>query len=184
MYLVTARKISISSFVIQIGEIAGSILNVQLTSGSIKLKLLICIHHITYLVFCISLFDAILTFNTPSQMPLWKHCGKRRNAGQQHFSFSHNVFYSVKYRNLHLSNINFVVSPCFKFGSIKKFAVRYRLKQPLRILFLYTLLMIMNIIHSFYTSLRGVDGFFLVEIHMCVGIIFCIFWHIYEILMW
>ena len=36
------------------------------------------------------------------------------------FSYSHNVFYPIKDKNLHFSNFQFVVCKCFEFGSVKK----------------------------------------------------------------
>ena len=44
------------------------------------------------------------------------------------FSFSHNVFYSIKDRNHHLSYIYFVVCKCFQLGLIQNFVVRERIK--------------------------------------------------------
>ena len=37
------------------------------------------------------------------------------------FSFSHSVFYTIKERNHHFSNIKFVILKCFHFGLVQKF---------------------------------------------------------------
>ena len=39
------------------------------------------------------------------------------------FSFSNNVFYSIKERNHNLSNILVIVCKCFEFGLVKKIVV-------------------------------------------------------------
>ena len=49
--------------------------------------------------------------------------GKGEHAGYQYFSFSHNVFYSIKDINHHFSKIWIVVCKCFEFGLVKKFVV-------------------------------------------------------------
>ena len=49
-------------------------------------------------------------------------------AGTSNFSFSHNVFYSIKDRNYHFCYIYFVVCKCFQFGQVQNFVVWERVK--------------------------------------------------------
>ena len=50
-----------------------------------------------------------------------KHWEKEKMLVTSIFSFSHNVFYSVKERNSYFSNLYFVVCKCFQFGYIQTF---------------------------------------------------------------
>ena len=45
------------------------------------------------------------------------------------FSFSHSVFYSVRERNRHFSNVQFVVCKCFQYGHVQNFLVWQGLKD-------------------------------------------------------
>ena len=52
-----------------------------------------------------------------------KIVGKGENVGIGIFSFSQNVFYSIRDRNHHFSNIWYVVCRCFESGQVQKFVV-------------------------------------------------------------
>ena len=43
---------------------------------------------------------------------------KGQNAGNQHFSFSYNVFNHIKDKNRHFKYFYFVVCKCFEFGPV------------------------------------------------------------------
>ena len=48
--------------------------------------------------------------------------GKGQNADNKHFLLFPQVFYSIKARNHHFSNPEFVIGKCFHFGHIQNFA--------------------------------------------------------------
>ena len=49
--------------------------------------------------------------------------GKGEIACTSNFSFSHNVFYSIKDINYHFCYIQFVVCKCFQFGLVQNFVM-------------------------------------------------------------
>ena len=74
----------------------------------------------TLSVFC----QTILTLNDPEEedfrKTLWE---KEKMLVTSIFSFSHNVFYPIRYRNHCFSNLKFVVCKCFEFGPVRMFVV-------------------------------------------------------------
>ena len=66
----------------------------------------------------LTLYHTIPTFNDFETT-----VGKGENAGNQHFSFSHNIFHPFQREFLFLSCIYFVVCKCFQSGPVKKFVV-------------------------------------------------------------
>ena len=72
----------------------------------------------------VNLYHVTLTFKLPYRRRLWKTLWeKEKMLVTSIFSFSHIVFYSIKDRNPHFRNIQFVVCMCFQFGLIQDFVV-------------------------------------------------------------
>ena len=70
----------------------------------------------------LSLYHTMPTFTDPKEEGFGKHCGKKEKMlVTRIFSFPHCVFYSVKQRNFHYSNLYFVFYKCFQFGHIQVF---------------------------------------------------------------
>ena len=61
----------------------------------------------------------MIPFDVSEKEAFSKHCERKRKEKMlvtNIFSFSHNVFYSIKDRNYDLCYIHFVVCKCFQFG--------------------------------------------------------------------
>ena len=69
----------------------------------------------------LTLYHTIPTFNDPEKETFRKHCGKRRNAGNQHFLLFPQCFLPIKKEFLGFSYIYFVICNCFYFGPCKCF---------------------------------------------------------------
>ena len=68
---------------------------------------------------CLTLYHTIPTFNNPKEEGFGKHYGeKEKMLVTSIFSFSHNVFYTVKDRNYHCCNIKYVICKSFQFGPV------------------------------------------------------------------
>ena len=60
--------------------------------------------------------EPALAFTTLGKNTFEKIVGKGENAGNQHFSFSHNVFYPFQNKYQFLKPIYFVICKCSEFG--------------------------------------------------------------------
>ena len=66
-------------------------------------------------------------FDGSGKEAFWKHCGKKEKLlVQVIFSFSYNVFYSIKHRNYKFCYIWYVVCKYFQFGPVQNSDVRER----------------------------------------------------------
>ena len=73
------------------------------------------------LVICcrlLTLYQTISTLTNPIEKPFENIVGKGENAGNQHFSFSHNVFYPTINKFQFLTHFYIVVCKCFEFGQV------------------------------------------------------------------
>ena len=64
-------------------------------------------------------FHTMTPFASLGKKPIENIVGKGEIACTSNFSFSHIVFYSIKYRNYHFCYISFVVCKCFQFGLVQ-----------------------------------------------------------------
>ena len=81
--------------------------------------------------FCrLSRYHTIPTFNDPQERGLLKTLLKKEKMlVTSIFSFSHNVFYPIKDRNLHLSYNYFVICKCVQFDLVQNFVVWVRVNH-------------------------------------------------------
>ena len=66
----------------------------------------------------LTLYHTIPTFNKLRKEDFSKHCGKRRNAGNQHFLVFPQCFLPVPKKIQFFSHIYFVVCKCFESGPV------------------------------------------------------------------
>ena len=69
------------------------------------------------------LYDTIPSLTTLNQRAFENIGEKEKMLVTSIFSFFHNVFYPLKERNHHFSDIKFVVCNCFQFGQGQNFVV-------------------------------------------------------------
>ena len=81
--------------------------------------------------FCrLSRYHTILTFNDPQERGLLKTLLKKEKMLiTSIFSFSHNVFYPIKDRNLHFSYNYFVICKCVQLDLVQNFVVWVRVNH-------------------------------------------------------
>ena len=72
-------------------------------------------YKIKYRTWDFKCFKSLPYNSDPERDPYRKICGKRRKCWKSFFSFSQNVFYFIKDRNHHFSDIWSVICKCFQF---------------------------------------------------------------------
>ena len=74
--------------------------------------------NMNYLLPGLTLYHTIPPLKTLKKKPFENIVGKGENAGNQHYSFSHIVFYSSHSKFQSLIYIQIVVCKCFQFGQV------------------------------------------------------------------